>query len=245
MKEIFSKIYRDRLWWNTLYPPSPEFPYYSGFGSHNEGIISSYTESISNFLKDFDKKPDVLDLGCGDFNVGSKIRSLCGSYIATDIVPELIEFNKNKFSKLNVDFRVNDLTDLKDPLPSADVIFVRQVLQHLSNADIQRFLPRLSGNYRWLVITEHVPSKDFIPNIDHVSYETSRVLNNCVEMTLGKMQSSGIILTDPPFNLNIIEEKILCNLTHNDPELGDLRTIAYRLSAIEPCVNDSVTMEYS
>ena len=229
MKEIFSKIYRDRLWANPLYPPAPDFPYYSGFGSHHEVAVSVYTKYISNFLKSFDKKPDVLDLGCGDFNIGSKIRSLCGSYIATDIVPELIEFNKNKFSTLNVDFRVNDLTDLNDPLPSADVIFVRQVLQHLSNADIQLFLPRLFGNYTWLVITEHVPSHDFIPNIDHVNYRTSRVLNNSVEMTSGQVQSSGIILTDPPFNLNIIEEKLLFNLKNTNSNFGDIRTIAYLL----------------
>jgi len=234
MKEIFSKIYRDRLWVDPLYSPSSDFPYYSGWGSHHEMAVSTYTKCVSNFLKSFDKKPDVLDLGCGDFNVGSKIRSLCGSYIATDIVPELIEFNKNKFSTLNVDFRVNDFTNLKDPLPSADVIFIRQVLQHLSNADIQRFLPRLFGNYTWLVLTEHLPGHDFISNIDHVSYEKSRVLNNSVEMTSGQMQSSGIILTDPPFNLNIIEEKLLCNLKNKNSNLGDIRTIAYLLSAKGP-----------
>ena len=69
----------------------------------------------------------------------------------------MIEQNKKKFFALNVDFRVLDIA--RDALPSGDICFVRQVLQHLSNFHIQEFLKLMSDKYKYLVITEHLPDK--------------------------------------------------------------------------------------
>jgi hypothetical protein len=183
-------------------------------GSHNNAITSVYVKAISDFLKDFDEKPDVLDLGCGDFNVGSQIRGLSRSYVACDIVSELIDFNRNMFSSFNVDFRALDLVE--DLLPKADVVFIRQVLQHLSNIQIQRFLPKLVGSFKWLVLTEHLPLQpDFPPNVDQ---------GNSHNIRLGK--NSGVVLTSPPFNLKVVEERILCEVREGN---GIIRAIAYRL----------------
>ena len=85
-------------------------------------------------------------MGCGDFVVGSKIRSLCNQYIACDIVAPLIEYNKKKYQPLNVDFRTLNL--ISDNLPSADVVFIRQVLQHLSNIEIKNIIPKLAQNFK-------------------------------------------------------------------------------------------------
>ena len=94
---------------------------------------------MGRFLRTLDYKPDVVDLDCGDFHVGSRLRCLCSGYVACDIVEPLIAFNAKTFEGLGVDFRTLDLT--KDELPSGEVVFVRQVLQHLSNDDIARALP--------------------------------------------------------------------------------------------------------
>ena len=53
---------------------------------------------FKTFLLSLPKKPDVVDLGCGDFVIGSKLRKFCNKYIAVDIVDELINFNKKKIS---------------------------------------------------------------------------------------------------------------------------------------------------
>ena len=162
IKEIFKQIYFQQLW-----RPENErmnFNYYSGIGSYDDELVNNYVYSVKNFLLTFENKPDVVDLGCGDFNVGLKLRKYCKNYIASDIVQELIERNKKKFKKFNVDFRVLDIT--KNELPEAEVCFLRQVLQHLSNTSILCFIRLLKKKYKYILITEHFPIKTkFIPNI--------------------------------------------------------------------------------
>jgi len=47
------------------------------------------------------------------------------------------------------------------------VVFIRQVLQHLSNAHILRAIPKIAASYRFLVLTEHLPlGEAFTPNLD-------------------------------------------------------------------------------
>ena len=94
----------------------------------------SFLLQVNVILKKFSSKPNVVDLGCGDFAVGSMLRKDCNNYIAVDILDKLINKNKKIYKNLNVDFRTLDFT--KDNLPEGDICFVRQVLQHLSNTII-------------------------------------------------------------------------------------------------------------
>ena len=57
---------------------------------------------------------------------------------------ELIDHNKKKFKQYDVDFRVLDIT--KNDLPEAEICFLRQVLQHLSNNSILSFIRLLKKN---------------------------------------------------------------------------------------------------
>jgi hypothetical protein len=147
----------------------------------------------------FDNRPNVVDLGCGDFHIGAQIRGLCGAYAACDIV----------------DFSVIDLTT--DILPGGDIVFIRQVLQHLSNDQIIKALPRIASTYKYLILTEHLPAaKTFIANLDKPTGPDNR---------LG--QNSGIVLTKPPFNLAVKEEKVICETMEGG---GVIRTWLYRLA---------------
>ncbi len=101
------------------------------------------------------QKPDVMDLGCGDFNIGSQIRGFCEKYIACDIVDSLIAQNRVIYENLNVDFRIFDLTAEK--CETVDIVFLRQVLQHLSNDDIKKGLRNIIPYCKYLVLTEHWP----------------------------------------------------------------------------------------
>jgi hypothetical protein len=74
------------------------------------------------------------------------MRHYCGKYTACDVVPALISRNQIEFSHLNVDFRCLDITH--DDLPGADVAVLRQVLQHLSNAQILKIVPSWPGKRR-------------------------------------------------------------------------------------------------
>jgi SAM-dependent methyltransferase len=211
-QEIFSRIYSERAWGES---GDPDDQFYSGEGSREAQVVNPYVQAIHQFLLALDKKPDVVDLGCGDFYVGSKVRELCGRYIACDIVPPLIEFNKTKYQSLDVDFRVLDLT--RDDLPTADVLFIRQVLQHLSNKDIKRVLPQIAKKFKYLVLTEHLPATGtFVPNLDVPTGPLFRA-------DIG----SGIVLTRKPFNLKVKEETILCEVPQME---AVIRTTLYKLN---------------
>src|ERR1039457_761942 len=195
VKEAFTKIYTDALWGKST---TARDDFFSGSGSNQPHIVATYISAVDTFLKSLDNKPRVVDLGCGDFSVGSQIRSLCGPYIACDVVEPLIERNKDKYRGLDVDFRAVDIT--ADELPDGDVVFIRQVFQHLSNELIIKALPIISSKYRYLLLTEHVPSSPtFIPNIDKPTGPDTRLAN-----------ASGVVLTSPPFNLKVRRAEVLC-----------------------------------
>ncbi len=147
-RELFAAIYRGGLWGRG------KDRFYSGEGSHHSRIVDDYVTAISRFIEGLAERPGAVDLGCGDFNIGRRVQGLCARYVACDVVPELIERNRAAFPE--VDFRCLDI--VTDPLPAGDVAFIRQVLQHLDNAQIAQVLPKLR-QYRWLVVTEHLPDR--------------------------------------------------------------------------------------
>jgi SAM-dependent methyltransferase len=210
-QQAFTKIYEQGAWGQSAAPNSR---YFSGTGSHDEAIVQAYVAAVGQFLKGFADKPRVVDLGCGDFNVGRQLRELCGIYVACDIVKPLIDFNREKYKALDVDFRVLDLA--KDPLPQADIVFVRQVLQHLSNTNIQLAIPKIAANFKFLVLTEHVPfDASFTHNVDKPSGPDTRLALR-----------SGVVVTSAPFNLKAPEQRQLCAVPEGE---GVILTTLYTL----------------
>jgi hypothetical protein len=170
-QDAFTKIYDENHWGKS---DDPAQPFYSGVGSHAPPIVDTYIKAVKEFLSSLEEKPTVVDLGCGDFYVGAQLRDLCGDYIACDIVEPLIKFNKEKYKSLNVDFRVLDLSN--DEMPAADVVFIRQVIQHLSNKEILASLDQICSKYKYLILTEHLPGQEtFTPNLDKPSGRYNRV----------------------------------------------------------------------
>jgi hypothetical protein len=212
--EVFGAVYRERLWGSR-----PDFQFCSGNGSHERAIIEPYLASVRAFLSELPRPLDAVDLGCGDFNVGARLRDRCAAFVAADVVPELITRNARAFAHLDVTFQCIDL--VKDELPAGQVAFLRQVLQHLGNAQIAAVIAKLY-RYEWLIVSEHVPETGrFIANRD-------KPMGPGVRERFG----SGVVLTAPPFNLNVLEQRELCTVPEQS---GRVRTMAYRLHRF-PCV---------
>ena len=211
-REIFSEIYREGLWGRL----SNGAQFCSGHGSHMPKHIEPYIKATGDFLSSLGSKPDVVDLGCGDFNVGSRLRPFCGKYIACDVAAPVLEFNKQNYTDLDVDFRQLDI--IESELPQGDVVLIRQVLQHLSNADIQKIATKLC-KYKYLVLAEVIPAGEFVPNLDQPTGVSSR-------MARGLM--SGVVLTAPPFLLRAKAERVLC-VSYDEYSLGSLVTTLYEL----------------
>jgi len=210
-KEIFSVIYKEKVWGKS---DEKERRFYSGTGSDENKIVDMYVKKVSEFLSTFDEKPSVVDLGCGDFYVGSKLRKLCGRYIACDVVPALLEYNKKKYADLNVDFQLVDIAC--DPIPRGKIIFIRQVFQHLSNEQILKALQGITKSCEYMIVTEHGPEmSEYIPNID-------KKTGSHIRLEWG----SGIDLLASPFELKVKESYCLCEVKERK---GVLRTYVYKL----------------
>ena len=172
--------------------------------------------SIDFLKKKFKKKPIIVDLGCGDFFIGSQLARFANNYIAVDIVDELINFNKKKYNNLGVDFQSLDIT--KDNLPKGDVVIIREVFQHLSNKNIQNVLDKIKTQYKYLIFTETLPnSKNFKANKDFLNGPDTR-----------RSLLSGIILTKSPFNLIIKKHRTLLEI-YQKKENYILRTELYEI----------------
>ncbi|WP_296386743.1 class I SAM-dependent methyltransferase [Winogradskyella sp.] len=207
-KDAMNQVYEMKLWGGK------DFDFYSGVGSHNPKIIKPYLDSLISFLSSHNSTLAVCDLGCGDFNIGKQLTNFTKKYIAVDIVKNLIERNNTLFKEDNLEFHCLDIA--KDELPKADCIILRQVLQHLSNAEIQKIIKKLT-NYQYVILTEHVPTVSFTPNKDIISGQGIRL-----------KQNSGVDLLVAPFNLNIKEEKVLNKIVLENNK-GIITTKLYKL----------------
>jgi hypothetical protein len=174
--------------------------------------------AVAGFLRSLPPPLSVVDLGCGDFSVGEQLRPYCGRYVACDIVPALIERNKERFAAAQVDFRCIDI--IKDDLPDGDIAFLRQVLQHLNNAQISKVVQKLY-RYKFLVLTEHIPScPAFAPNRDKPTGGGTRLPH-----------SSRVVLTAPPFLLRVKSESVICTVTESiGRHPGIVKTTLYEIN---------------
>ena|SRR5690554_2049962 len=206
-KDAMAQIYEMNLW------GSNETEFYSGIGSHHPEIVQPYIDAVTSFLCSFESPISVCDLGCGDFNVGKELVKHTSNYDAVDIVPALIERNKNEFKVHNLKFHCLDIA--VDDLPPADCALLRQVLQHLSNAEVQQVVNKFA-HYKYVILTEHLPEGDFEPNNDIISGQGTRL-----------KKQSGLDLLAPPFNMKV-QEKPLLSISLEDHK-GVIVTTLYKM----------------
>ena len=207
-KDVMEQIYDQSLWGGK------EFDFYSGIGSHDPMMVNIYVKTVTDFLKSHDHKMTICDIGCGDFNIGQHIFKYSKKYFAIDIVEELIERNKIKFKTKNLEFLCLDIAN--EVLPKADVIIIRQVLQHLSNNEIQQILNRLK-TCKYIILTEHLPVGDFIPNTNKIASQGIRL-----------KQQSGVDILSAPFNFKVKKEDVLNEIVlKNGP--GKIKTSLFTL----------------
>lgn len=190
-RAVMQQIYEMKLWGDN------QSDFFSGIGSHDPLLINPYLEAVISFLNSFDETLVVCDLGCGDFNVGKELVKYSKHYIAADIVPELIEYNKKKFLDDNLEFHCLDIAE--DKWPEGDCVILRQVLQHLSNEEIGKVVKKL-GAFKYLILTEHIPEGEFVPNKDIIAGQGIRL-----------KKGSGVDLLAAPFNLEFKGVNLLCS----------------------------------
>ena len=150
MKHIFTKIYAENGW---------------GHGS-GEGSLPQNTEAYRIFLQQFIRErhiKTVVDYGCGDWQFSRLIDWRNVQYLGLDVVDSLIEHHNSTYRTNNITFKAID--GIPEELPDADLILIKDVLQHWSNETILSFIPKLV-KYKYALITNCVNPKGMTDNQD-------------------------------------------------------------------------------
>lgn len=196
-QSLFSEIYRNGYWGS-----SSQSPFFSGSGSHDETQTIPYLNALKSLITSLAKSPVMIDLGCGDFNIGRQLYGLSRHYYGIDIVPELIAYNQQHFEADNLTFQCMNAT--AEQLPVGDILLIRQVLQHLGNNEIQAVLKQ-ARHYPYVILTEHIPAGTFTPNKDKPSGPDSRL-----------RIKSGVDITAAPFSFDGYTNELLCSVATGD-----------------------------
>ena len=145
LTKTFNRIYSDGVWGRNV----------AGAGTSGSGSTLETTREYRAYLQDFIKKhgvTSIVDAGCGDWSFSSTIDWGGASYLGVDIASDVIEAVRRKHGKDKITFRVADITE---ELPSADLLISKDVLQHLPNALVQKFIVNnlKKGRYKWALLT--------------------------------------------------------------------------------------------
>ncbi len=179
----FSAVYAQRAWGDD------GSVFYSGPGSAESTVTDAYVRMLADRFDAMPERPRVLDLGCGDFRVARRLIPHVASYTGIDVVPELVDYNQAHFGSDRVRFVCADVA--ADDLPVADVVLVREVLQHLSNAQVAAVLAKLRA-YPAAFVTTPEPADGIVahPNRDLVPGPDTR-----------SVFGSALLLDRPPFEV--------------------------------------------
>ena len=144
-RRAFMTIEQERRWGDSQA---------SGWGSTRER--TKVTQGIIATVIKQSEVQSMLDVGCGDFVwMPLVLQQLAGGfrYVGCDMVPALI--NRNAAAYPQYEFKVVDF--VTDELPSCDLIFCRDTLQHLPIADITTALQNFSrSGGKYLLASTHL-----------------------------------------------------------------------------------------
>jgi SAM-dependent methyltransferase len=145
LTDTFNRIYADGTWGRNVTGEGT-----SGTGSTLE-ITREYRAYVEDFMKTHSVK-SVVDAGCGDWSFSSAMDWGDASYLGVDIASDVIAAVRKKHEKGRIKFQVGDITD---ELPAADLLISKDVLQHLSNELVRKFIRNnlKKGKYKWVILT--------------------------------------------------------------------------------------------
>jgi SAM-dependent methyltransferase len=190
-KQIFEQIYTSHSWNGRSR---------SGPGSDVEHT-TRYIRFVSGWLRRHPDVRRVVELGCGDWSTTKQITFLSHQfYVGLDIVSSAVEANSLQYERPGVYFECLDF--LSETPPTGDVLFIKDVLQHLSNRSVQHFLSEVLPLYRHALITNDVSR---YTERRFCGIPLSRTQLGEANADIPDGGSRPIRLHEPPFNLGFEE----------------------------------------
>ena len=142
MEDKFTEIYLTNGW------QSKESR--SGHGSEL-GSTQGIREHLPKIMNEY-KFDTILDIGCGDWNWFKEI-DMSMDYTGVDIVKPIIEQNNKKYGNDKIKFLHMDAVN--EPYGYYDLVIARDILFHLSFADIFKFIANLQESGTHYFLTTH------------------------------------------------------------------------------------------
>jgi len=145
LTSTFNRIYAEGTWGKDS----------AGKGTSGSGSTLEITREYRAYIEEFIKKhavKSVVDAGCGDWTFSSTMDWGDASYLGVDIASDIVDADRKKYQSDKVRFQVGDISE---ELPAADLLISKDVLQHLSNRLVQKFIENnlKKGKYRWVILT--------------------------------------------------------------------------------------------
>ena len=190
LQTAFERIYAEAKWGDA--PDGGTF--WSGNGSR-EDFSASYESYVVALLDKHPEIKSIVDVGCGDFQVSSRILRRLGrsiDYHGLDVVRPLIALHQATNAEPHIRFSVCNAVE--DELPKGDLGLIRQILQHLSNAQTATILRKAAQSFKAVIIVESLPLVMRTPNLDIGHGITTRI-------ALG----SGNYIDLPPYDLPVAD----------------------------------------
>ncbi|MGZ2749544.1 class I SAM-dependent methyltransferase [Burkholderia stagnalis] len=160
---IFSEILKNNSWGSK--------ESVSGSGSelqHARHLISE----LPYLLRELNVQ-SMLDIPCGDFNWMQHVDLGLIEYIGADIVPELIEINKERFE--NKFRRFEHLDIMTSALPKVDAVLCRDIFVHFPNNGIIASVNNIFRSGAKYLIATHFTFRSLPANQDIAMGEGRRV----------------------------------------------------------------------
>lgn len=145
-QDIFNKIYTEDLWSGGSGPGSlPE----------NAKDWISYANKIIQSNDVF----TILDLGCGDWQIGKCLNLSNKKYMGVDVSSVIIEKTKENSSD-SISFICDDIENMD--FPKVDLILIKDVLQHLPNSSVSKIMNKVIANSKYALICNDCKPHDMI-----------------------------------------------------------------------------------
>jgi SAM-dependent methyltransferase len=150
----------------------------SHWGGHSgDGSLPYWTLEYRTFLERFIHMNDirsVVDIGCGDWQFSRFINWSGVQYWGFDVVPSVVEKNQRRFGSDNVNFAV--MPEDFAQIPAADLLIMKDVLQHLPDNEIVRHRNDLFSRYPRCLLSNSYRKLD-TPRNTNISYGDFRCLD--------------------------------------------------------------------
>ena len=150
--KVFTEVYETHQWGDN---DNPNYEGSSGLGSAIWYNKKTYIPFIHKFIKKY-KIKSIVDLGCGDFRIGLLLYGKAQiDYTGYDAYKGVIDYNNDKFKKNhNFQFIHSDFTSVKERknINTADLCIIKDVLQHLPNKTIIKFMDYIIKSHKFKYI---------------------------------------------------------------------------------------------